>query len=653
MSEKPARLSFVQPMPERIGLGWYTKDLLPTGVWKGRNFTLPVDESFLGEVSKNTNAAIAGGLDIPFQDGHGDSALDGLGKLHETWVGFNEYGDLSLWGLFEVTDPVADEKVKTGSLRNISVGLVGKLVDGEGRDYGRALEHVAATPYPVVHRQGEFHEAPEVMAFSREMLPETVVSHGDEFILMSRDEGVHEFAVSMGLMPKSTAQLPPSAFLHVGNKADPSTWVLPVYEGAGPLKALGGVGPEVHVSRGALNRQAVLSAAKMISGASHLDLIVDDQARAKLAKRLLGLFTQLGESAPESLKATAGVSNAKPQDVTFSKHLSVDVHGEKVESLAELIDKREQEQERRTAWWAFEEYVEAIMSDTALGTDEKTSQLKAAIDDLVQALGLSKHSITVHASVTRPGIGSGEEGDPMLRKFFESDAGKALLARAGFDAIPDTADDEWFQAVLSKVGETCETLVAQNTDLKTRIDAAKTEPKPKPEPKGEDDLTALSKEHPHVGEALAKRDARIAELERREKKREAEAERNHLSLVAEKAQAKVAKATEAGKLSKGAAEAATVLLSVEAVERRYLAKDATEPTVEAINVRELVEKIIDELPVGACLSTEERTRRMSPEGLVLSVPKSDGEKTEDDVESLADDMVAFARTGKPASRKGE
>ena len=190
-------------------------------------------------------------------------------------------------------------------------------------------------------------------------------------------------------------------------------------------------------------------------------------------------------------------------------------------------------------------------------------------------------------------------------------------------------------------------------NLQAELDKAKATPPAGSKEPEENELTSLSKDHPEVEAALAKRDAKIAELEKRQKEGEAIVRRDHLSKVTEEAATRLKAAMDAGKLSQGAADAALVLLGVEGVERHFLAKDGTTPESESINVRELVGTILDELPDGASLSVEERTRRLAAGGgVVLSKPETGEEtSTADEVEKDSDDLVALSRTGRTAEDK--
>jgi hypothetical protein len=145
----------------------FDQTFLKPGNYRVGNTRLRLSPDDLAAYADGTNRAIADGLNIPVLTHHAapnspdggpqpsKSGLDCVGWL--TKVSQNRDGSLS--HRLEITDPLAAEKIKNGSVRFTSPELAENFRDGRGREYGRMIRHTAITPKPRNPEQGAFEPA--------------------------------------------------------------------------------------------------------------------------------------------------------------------------------------------------------------------------------------------------------------------------------------------------------------------------------------------------------------------------------------------------------------------------------------------------------------------------------------------------------------
>jgi len=139
----------------RLGASFVEKDLIRVGtfVHPEKKFTVEVTPERMRRWASAFGRMKANGIDVPVPYGHSYDSRDNAGFLREMWVD----GD-RLVGLIEVPKEADRENLGT-TVRRVSVSLNPSYVDGEGREYGEVIEHVAATNYPVVPGQDNFKPA--------------------------------------------------------------------------------------------------------------------------------------------------------------------------------------------------------------------------------------------------------------------------------------------------------------------------------------------------------------------------------------------------------------------------------------------------------------------------------------------------------------
>lgn len=94
---------------------------------------------------------LAAGVAIPINCDHSDRARDVVGYVK----------DFKLDGhrLLALCQFIGDDAALTAARNLVSVGIDPNFIDGEARQWGEAIVHLALTPVPVVPNQGEFLQA--------------------------------------------------------------------------------------------------------------------------------------------------------------------------------------------------------------------------------------------------------------------------------------------------------------------------------------------------------------------------------------------------------------------------------------------------------------------------------------------------------------
>jgi hypothetical protein len=131
------------------------KDMIHTGeyVHPTRKFSLAVDRKRLGRWAEAGQRMLAAGVAVPVNCDHSDAARDVVGYVKEF-----KLDDDRLLGLCQF---IGDDAALTAARNLVSVGIDPNFTDGQARQWGEAIVHLALTPIPVVPDQDQFVEAAE------------------------------------------------------------------------------------------------------------------------------------------------------------------------------------------------------------------------------------------------------------------------------------------------------------------------------------------------------------------------------------------------------------------------------------------------------------------------------------------------------------
>jgi hypothetical protein len=132
---------------------YFWKDMIHTGsyVHPTRKFSLAVDRSRLSRWAEAGQKMLAAGVAIPINCDHSDAARDVVGYVKEF-----KLDDDRLLGLCQF---IGDDAALTAARNLVSVGIDPDFTDGQARQWGEAIVHLALTPVPVVPDQDQFVEA--------------------------------------------------------------------------------------------------------------------------------------------------------------------------------------------------------------------------------------------------------------------------------------------------------------------------------------------------------------------------------------------------------------------------------------------------------------------------------------------------------------
>jgi len=132
---------------------YFWKDMIHTGTYvhPTRKFSLAVDRDRLGRWAEAGQQMLAAGVAIPINCDHSDAARDVVGYVKEF-----KLEDDRLLGLCQF---IGDEAALTAARNLVSIGIDPDFTDGQARQWGEAIVHLALTPVPVVPDQDQFVEA--------------------------------------------------------------------------------------------------------------------------------------------------------------------------------------------------------------------------------------------------------------------------------------------------------------------------------------------------------------------------------------------------------------------------------------------------------------------------------------------------------------
>jgi hypothetical protein len=121
-------------------------------VHPGKGFSLAVDRDRLQRWADTGQQLLAAGVAIPINCDHSDAARDVVGYVKE----FKLDGD-RLLGLCQF---IGDDAALMAARNLVSVGIDPDFIDGQARQWGEAIVHLALTPVPVVPDQDQFVQMP-------------------------------------------------------------------------------------------------------------------------------------------------------------------------------------------------------------------------------------------------------------------------------------------------------------------------------------------------------------------------------------------------------------------------------------------------------------------------------------------------------------
>ncbi|HEY1923277.1 MAG TPA: hypothetical protein VGG44_11055 [Tepidisphaeraceae bacterium] len=153
---------------------YFWKDMIHTGAYvhPTRKFSLGVDQQRLGRWAEAGQKMLAAGVAIPINCDHSDAARDVVGYVKEFRL-----DDDRLLGLCQF---IGDEAALMAARNLVSVGIDPNFTDGQARQWGEAIVHLALTPVPVVPDQDQFVEASEDQQSPDLVLVEDASDEDDE-----------------------------------------------------------------------------------------------------------------------------------------------------------------------------------------------------------------------------------------------------------------------------------------------------------------------------------------------------------------------------------------------------------------------------------------------------------------------------------------
>jgi hypothetical protein len=133
---------------------YFWKDMIHSGnyVHPGQGFSLAVDRDRLKRWADTGRQLLAAGVAIPINCDHSDAARDVVGYVKE----FKLDGD-RLLGLCQF---IGDDAALMAARNLVSVGIDPDFTDGQAREWGEVVVHLALTPVPVVPNQDQFVQMP-------------------------------------------------------------------------------------------------------------------------------------------------------------------------------------------------------------------------------------------------------------------------------------------------------------------------------------------------------------------------------------------------------------------------------------------------------------------------------------------------------------
>ena len=139
---------------ENIEARRWKKDVIRVGTYKHPKgkWTLKVTPDRMDKWVANFKAMKEAGIRVPAPLDHSKKSIDNWGWVDDVW----REGDV-LKATFDIVHPDETEAAKIGTtIREVSVSINPFYVDGTGKAWGEAIEHIAPCTLPIVPGQGEF-----------------------------------------------------------------------------------------------------------------------------------------------------------------------------------------------------------------------------------------------------------------------------------------------------------------------------------------------------------------------------------------------------------------------------------------------------------------------------------------------------------------
>jgi hypothetical protein len=129
---------------------YFWKDVIHAGnyVHPNRDFSLAVDRDRLNRWAEVGERMLSAGVAIPINCDHSDAARDVVGYVKQ----FKLDGDR----LLALCQFIGDQAALLAARNLVSVGIDPEFTDGEAREWGEVIVHLALTPVPVVPDQDQF-----------------------------------------------------------------------------------------------------------------------------------------------------------------------------------------------------------------------------------------------------------------------------------------------------------------------------------------------------------------------------------------------------------------------------------------------------------------------------------------------------------------
>ena len=125
----------------------YRKEILPIEAgWEKDGEELPLTSEFADKMISETNRMIGNSVKSPVVLSH--EGNEPFGQNIRLERGDNGRGTESVFSVIDFNDEASRDRAMTN---DVSVFVPPVRMDGKGNSYVRAMEHLALTPYPVVH----------------------------------------------------------------------------------------------------------------------------------------------------------------------------------------------------------------------------------------------------------------------------------------------------------------------------------------------------------------------------------------------------------------------------------------------------------------------------------------------------------------------
>ncbi|MDP9175552.1 MAG: hypothetical protein M3O30_17050 [Planctomycetota bacterium] len=176
---------------------YFWKEMIHTGAYTHptRGYSLAVDQARLQLWAQTGEKMLARGVPIPINCDHSDRARDVVGYVKQFRLEGNRLKALCQF--------IGTEAALIAARNLVSVGIDPNFTDGQARQWGEAIVHLALTPVPVVPDQGQF------IAASREGESELLIlSSADdpqpETLLMKIPCTDNQWQTLQGLLPDAS-----------------------------------------------------------------------------------------------------------------------------------------------------------------------------------------------------------------------------------------------------------------------------------------------------------------------------------------------------------------------------------------------------------------------------------------------------------------